>query len=60
MKFLLLAAAGLVLLALLLTIVPGFQFSIALCICFAILLIKAGLLLKGNDTLKGTYDNENK
>ena len=46
MKFLLLAAAGLVLLALLLTIVPGFQFSIALCICFAILLVLMFFLLK--------------
>lgn len=46
MKFLLFAAAGLVLLALLLTIVPGFQFSIVLCICFAILLVLMFFLLK--------------
>lgn len=46
MKFLLFAAAGLVVLALLLTIVPGFQFSIALCICFALVLVLMFFLLK--------------
>ena len=46
MRFLLFAAAGLVLLALLLTIVPGFQFSITLCIAFAALLVLMFFLLK--------------
>lgn len=45
-KFLLIAAALLVVLALLLMIVPGFQFSITLCFAFAALLVLMHLLLK--------------
>lgn len=46
MKYLLFIAAGLVILALVLTIVPGFQFSIALCVTSACLLVLVYFLLK--------------
>lgn len=46
MKFLLFIAAGLVVLAFLLSLIPGFQFSIALCFAFAALLVLMYGLLK--------------
>lgn len=46
MKYLLIGAAALVVLALALTIVPGFRFSIILCIAFAALLVLFWWLLR--------------
>lgn len=46
MKYLLFTAAGLVVLALVLIVVPGLQFSIALCLAFALLLVLLYFLLK--------------
>lgn len=46
LKFFLIGAAALAVLALLLMIVPGFQFSIALCFAFAVLLVLMFFLLK--------------
>lgn len=49
-KFLFLPAAALVALAFMLMIVPGFQFSIALCFAFAALLVLMYFLLKSKST----------
>lgn len=46
MKYILFAACAFVLLALVLMIIPGFQFSIALCFAFALLLVVMYALLK--------------